>query len=146
MQNRKPQQDEPLLLQRRMPRDSFLRSGVYVLAGLSLLLGVLCYIFLLCAAGALVFAFIGSWILHPAIKTIYAKEGFVIVALTWVLVSARRHWGWSRHFTKATHRGIYSAGQPAMTALTATLRKAKTPFLLPTSTSMSSVTAKTETT
>ena len=58
-------------------------------AGVSLLYHESCArTFLLCAAGALVFAFIGSWILHPAIKTIYAKEGFVIVALTWVLVSA----------------------------------------------------------
>ena len=44
--------------------------------------------FLYCAIGTLAFAFLGSAILHPAIKTIYAKEGFVIVALSWALVSA----------------------------------------------------------
>lgn len=44
--------------------------------------------FLYCAIGTLAFAFLGTAILRPAIKTIYAKEGFVIVALSWVLVSA----------------------------------------------------------
>ena len=44
--------------------------------------------FLYCALGTLAFAFLGTAILRPAIKTIYAKEGFVIVALSWVLVSA----------------------------------------------------------
>ncbi len=44
--------------------------------------------FLACSVGSLIVAFLGSWILHPGYKTIYAKEGFVIVALSWVLMSA----------------------------------------------------------
>ncbi|MBQ6021610.1 MAG: TrkH family potassium uptake protein [Clostridia bacterium] len=43
--------------------------------------------FVLCAAGALLVAFVAAKLLHPEYKTIYAKEGFVIVALTWVLMS-----------------------------------------------------------
>ena len=44
--------------------------------------------FVWCAAGALLVAFIATKLLHPENKAIYAKEGFVIVALTWVLMSA----------------------------------------------------------
>ena len=44
--------------------------------------------FLFCSLGTLAFAFLGTWILRPGYKTIYAKEGFVIVALSWVLMSA----------------------------------------------------------
>lgn len=44
--------------------------------------------FLWCCLGTLAVAFLGSWILHPGYKTIYAKEGFVIVALSWALASA----------------------------------------------------------
>ena len=43
--------------------------------------------FVICAAAALAFAFLAGWLNHPENKTIYAKEGFVIVALTWVLMS-----------------------------------------------------------
>lgn len=44
--------------------------------------------FLLCAAAALIIASAASAFIRPANKTIYAKEGFVIVALSWVLASA----------------------------------------------------------
>ncbi len=43
--------------------------------------------FLICAGAALAVAFIGSAIVHPDVRVIYAKEGFVIVALTWALMS-----------------------------------------------------------
>ena len=44
--------------------------------------------FLYCALGALAVAVPATLLLHPENKTIYAKEGFVIVALTWLLMSA----------------------------------------------------------
>ncbi|MBQ7637761.1 MAG: TrkH family potassium uptake protein [Clostridia bacterium] len=43
--------------------------------------------FVWCAAGALAVSFAVSALIHPQYKKIYAKEGFVIVALTWVLMS-----------------------------------------------------------
>jgi len=44
--------------------------------------------FIICAAAALLVSMIGAKIINPENKTIYAKEGFVIVALTWALMSA----------------------------------------------------------
>ncbi len=43
--------------------------------------------FVLCAAGAIAVAFAVTALLHPKFKAIYAKEGFVIVAITWALMS-----------------------------------------------------------
>ena len=71
MQNRKPQQDEPLLLQRRMPRDSFLRSGVYVLWQYGLLL-VACAVLTACTL------LLSYGNLNPDIFTGYLEKPLII--------------------------------------------------------------------
>ena len=43
--------------------------------------------FLICAAATFAVAQILQWIIHPENKVIYAREGFVIVALAWVLMA-----------------------------------------------------------
>ena len=43
--------------------------------------------FVITAAGALLLSIAGTAIINPKNKTIYAKEGFVIVALTWLMMS-----------------------------------------------------------
>ncbi len=58
-------------------------------AGISFIYREPCaWVFLLCAAGGLAVSVPLSFLVRPRDKVIYAKEGFVIVALSWVLLSA----------------------------------------------------------